>query len=97
MLSAVTGYHVSRRIAATLDAIPSSVCQSWKATPYRPTTEMTIISRLGRDDWEVQVTARQRISADARIFYLEADIEVSENGETLFERSWTPEIPRDHV
>ena len=48
--------------------------------PLSATSEMIVISKMGRDDWEVQVTATHKLTADADTFYLEADIKVTENG-----------------
>jgi predicted acyl esterase len=65
--------------------------------PLSAETEMTVTSRMERDDWSVQVKARTRLSADADNFHLEADLDVYENDIRVLARSWSVAIARDCV
>ena len=68
-----------------------------EGSPNSATTEMTVISKLGRGEWTVQVKATQKLTANVQTFFVEAEIEVQENGTTIFQRHWKPAIPRDHM
>ncbi|MBS37957.1 MAG: peptidase S15 [Thiotrichales bacterium] len=65
--------------------------------PLSAETEMVVVSRMQRDDWTVRVEARTRLTCDAEQFFLEADLDVAENGEQVKVQSWSIPIPRDCV
>ncbi len=47
-----------------------------------------------RGDWEVYVTSSAKCSSTETHFILNGNLEVNENGKVIFQRDWSPEIPR---
>jgi putative CocE/NonD family hydrolase len=52
---------------------------------------------VGRDIWRTHVRARTELTCDATTFRVHADLAALDDGETVFTREWSFEIPRDHV
>ena len=50
-----------------------------------------------RKDWQVSTRSKSVMTCDAKNFYLSAELEAFENGESVFQRSWQETIPRDNV
>lgn len=52
---------------------------------------------LVRGDWAVRAVARQRLTATAECFRIEAELEAFEGDERVFHKTWDERIPRDGV
>ena len=52
---------------------------------------------IGRADWQTLVEASGTMCATADSFKITSKLEVFENGQSLFERCWDFEVPRDQV
>jgi hypothetical protein len=76
------GRNTSERLAIT------------EADPLSAESEMRVACHVGRDDWQVRIEARTRLTAGAECFHLQADLDVYENGERIFCRSWPSQISR---
>ncbi len=50
-----------------------------------------------RGDWHIESRTTQRLTCTADVFRLEAAIEVDDNGERIYERSWDMTFPRDGI
>lgn len=49
-----------------------------------------------QDDWTVEVIGKAELSSTAESYRLHGSLEVKENGESIFSRTWNPEIPRTY-
>ena len=47
-----------------------------------------------QNDWVVEVIGKAELSSTEAVYRLRGSLEVKENGESVFSRSWNPEIPR---
>ena len=47
-----------------------------------------------QDNWMVEVIGKAELSSTEQTYRLRGSLEVKENGETIFLRSWAPVIPR---
>jgi uncharacterized protein len=54
-------------------------------------------SDMGRGDWQTRAEVTSSMTCDAKTFYVEARLDVHENGEMIFTRSWDLDFPRDNV
>ncbi len=52
---------------------------------------------LQRETWRVRVEARSTMRADAAHFHLSNHLDAYEGDTRVFSRSWTKNIPRNHV
>ena len=52
---------------------------------------------MGRGDWQTRSEVTSRMTCDAETFHVESTLEVQENGEVIFARSWDFDFPRDNV
>ena len=76
------GLNVSERMSIT------------KGDPLSAVTEMTACSRTGRVASIIDVRARSILTADRHSFLLESSLEVQENKQEIFARTWNHRIPR---
>ncbi|MER8511126.1 CocE/NonD family hydrolase [Mesorhizobium sp. M0894] len=65
--------------------------------PTAARTEVYYRDELGRGAWQTAVEGRTVMTATKSSFYLQVDFNAFENGECIFERSWSKKIPRDLV
>jgi len=54
-------------------------------------------SAMGRRDWQTRSDVTSSMTCDAETFHVESTLDVYENDEKIFTRSWTFDFPRDHV
>jgi len=54
-------------------------------------------SDMGRGEWQTRSEVTSSMTSDAEAFQVEATLDVHENGEKIFTRSWTFNFPRDNV
>ena len=52
---------------------------------------------VARGAWRTRVRARADLTCDATTFFVQTDLAVWEDDESVFARDWSFEIPRDHV
>ena len=50
-----------------------------------------------RETWQVETRSKSVMTCDAKNFYLSAEVEAFENGDSVFQRSWQETIPREYV
>lgn len=50
-----------------------------------------------REDWRVRTTTRTILTSTPTDFHLHAELDAYEDGERVFSRTWTTDIPRDHL
>jgi uncharacterized protein len=65
-----------------------------KGDPLSAVTEMTAHARTGRVGSIIDVKARSVLTADRHSFLLESSLEVQENEQEIFARTWSHKIPR---
>jgi len=65
--------------------------------PLAALAETEHVSVLGRGDWSVRVETRQRITASAESFRLEAELRACEGEREVFARRWDERVPRRGV
>ena len=65
--------------------------------PNSAVAEFRQVVEFHRDSQEITIKARTRLSSTEQAFILNSDIDVMENGERVFSRSWNPRIPRREV
>jgi uncharacterized protein len=54
-------------------------------------------SEMGRGDWQTTSAVTSSMTCDAESFHVESRLDVHENGELVFTRSWRFDFPRDNV
>ena len=54
-------------------------------------------SDMGRGDWQTRAEVTSSMTCDAEAFHVESTLDVHENGEVIFTRSWSFDFPRDQV
>jgi hypothetical protein len=52
---------------------------------------------MGRGDWQTRSEVHSRMTCDAETFRVEARLDVHENNEVIFTRTWNFDFPRDNV
>ena len=77
---------IRREVYAIAPSDPLSACSE---------THWTILRRRG--EWAIRTESRQRLTADATTFELEASIEAFEGSARVFERTYSKRIRRDHM
>ena len=63
----------------------------------RTVAERTVGLRWDDPGVEAEVRTRSELTCDATTFFLEDRLEAFEDGERVFERTWSRSFPRDHV
>ncbi|MFF0065630.1 CocE/NonD family hydrolase [Streptomyces sp. NPDC005279] len=51
--------------------------------------------RFRRDDWDVRVETRTRLSSDEQDFFVDATVDGYEGNRRVFSRTWNEKVPRD--
>ena len=54
-------------------------------------------SDMGRGNWQTRSDVTSSMTCDAESFHVESELDVFENGEVIFTRSWSFAVPRDLV
>ena len=54
-------------------------------------------SDMGRSDWQTRSDVTSSMTCDVETFHVESTLDVYENGEKIFTRSWSFDFPRDNV
>jgi hypothetical protein len=67
-----------------------------------PLSARTLVERTYGLRWddpgvEAEIRTRSELTCDATTFFLEDRLEAFEDGEPVFERTWSRSFPRDHV
>ena len=62
--------------------------------PARASVRFEHRLHFARAGWEIDVTGTAQLRSTPCAFHPSASLEARENGETVFERRWDPEIPR---
>jgi hypothetical protein len=52
---------------------------------------------MGRGNWQTRSDVTSSMTCDAESFHVESELDVFENGEVIFTRSWSFAFPRDLV
>jgi hypothetical protein len=52
---------------------------------------------MGRGDWQTRAEVTSSMTCDAEVFHVESTLDVHENGEAIFTRSWEFDFSRDQV
>jgi hypothetical protein len=65
--------------------------------PLTASTECSELLTMRRDQWEIQVNVRTRLSATREHFLLQAWLSAFEGDEEVFAREWQEKIERDLV
>ncbi len=52
---------------------------------------------LSRGDWNIKTVTRTVVTSDHENFYIDADLDVYENGKRFICRTWHEVVPRDHL
>lgn len=65
--------------------------------PHSAEADITWTYQSGRDDWQVNVTSRLKLTCDETWFYLEAWQTADEKGETVHQRHWQRQVKREFV
>ena len=63
----------------------------------RTVAERTYGLRWDDPGVEAEIRTRSELTCDATTFFLEDRLEAFEDGERVFERTWSRSFPRDHV
>ncbi len=63
--------------------------------PLSARTEAAWEFETRRGDWHVSTRSKSVMTCDAKNFYLSAELETFENGESVVQRSWQETFPRD--
>jgi putative CocE/NonD family hydrolase len=53
--------------------------------------------RIGRGNWQTRIEASSELRADKESFYLDCALDAFDGDDPVFSRTWTIEVPRDHV
>ncbi|PSL21229.1 CocE/NonD family hydrolase [Shimia abyssi] len=62
--------------------------------PLSAEAEFRWVRTMARDDWEVRTEAMVRLRAVAGSFLVEAELDVMEGSDKVFERKWSENVPR---
>ncbi len=65
--------------------------------PCSPVCEFHQTNAFQREDWDIRVESRVRVTSTSDSFILICDVDVFENDARVLCRSWNREIPRDCV
>jgi hypothetical protein len=57
--------------------------------------ETLCVRGFRRGDWNVETVTRTILSSDATTFMVHADLDAFEDGQRIYTRSWSHEVPRD--
>ncbi|MGC4974537.1 CocE/NonD family hydrolase [Streptomyces sp. DT199] len=57
--------------------------------------ETTWTMRFRRDDWDVRVVTRTRLTCDETDFFVDATLDAYEADRRVFSRTWNEQVPRD--
>ena len=88
-----------RLVGADLDTADSSHCvySIVEGDPLSAEVRFHAASDMGRGDWQTRSDVKSSMTCDAEAFHVESTLDVSENGEKIFTRSWRFDFPRDNV
>jgi len=64
------------------------------ADPASAATRYEHRMRYDRDGWHIEVTGTAEVRCTSEAYRLTGSVTVSENDRVIFERRWSPEIPR---
>lgn len=53
--------------------------------------------RIGRGEWQTRVAARSELTADRDTFHVSSALDVFDGDERIFSRTWSVDVPSDHV
>ena len=77
-----------------------SLVETYRIHPDDPLSaraEVVQRATFERGGWSAAIATRTRLSATAREFVLEAELQAQEGGSEVFARRWRRRIPRDHL
>jgi hypothetical protein len=63
--------------------------------PLSAETTSSRTVEVAGDGWEARTEVRSKLRCDEQTFYVETRIEAFDDGEPVFDRTWTAEIPRE--
>jgi putative CocE/NonD family hydrolase len=88
-----------RLVDADLETSDASHCvySIVDGDPLSGKVEFRASSGMGRGGWRMLSEVTSSMTSDRDSFYVETQLEVTENGERVFSRDWSFTIPRDHV
>ena len=64
--------------------------------PLSATVECRRVMEIERGDWRTRINVESRMTADADAFTLVAELDVHDQDELFFSRTYTARIPREH-
>jgi uncharacterized protein len=80
--------------------IEARTTSGYEITESQPLSARYHVQRaqsFSREDWNARLEVRYELTADARTFFLTANVAAYTNGNRFFSRAWSFEIPRDLV
>ncbi len=88
-----------RLVSIELDSTDTSstVYTIREGDPVSAAVRFEATSGMARDGWSAQAHVRSEMTCTTEAFVVSATLEVSENGEPIFSRTWPLRFPRDHV
>lgn len=88
-----------RFVDIDLDSSDTSHCvySIVEGDPLSAAVHFHAASGMGRGDWQTLADVTSSMTSDAQAFQVESTLDVYENGDKIFTRSWTFTFPRDGV
>jgi hypothetical protein len=82
-----------------LDSADTSHCvySIVEGDPLSAEVRFHAASDMGRGDWQTRSEVTSSMTCDAEVFHVESRLDVRENGESIFTRTWSFDFPRDNV
>jgi putative CocE/NonD family hydrolase len=89
----------ARLVAADLETSDASHCvySIVEGDPLSAAVHFHATSGIGRGGWSMLSEVKSSMTCDAESFHVEAELDVTENGASIFQRTWTLKFPRDNV
>jgi len=98
-LSIVTHDSVDRLVEADL-VVEEHAVDTYsivEGDPLSAEVRFHATSDMGRSDWQTRSDVTSSMTCDVETFHVESTLDVYENGEKIFTRSWSFDFPRDNV
>jgi uncharacterized protein len=86
-------------VDSELDSSDTSHCvySIVEGDPLSAEVRFHAVSGMGRGEWQTRSEVTSSMTCDAESFQVESRLDVEENGERIFTRSWSFSFPRDQV
>jgi uncharacterized protein len=89
----------TRLVEADLETSDASHCvySIVEGDPLSAAVRFRASSGMGRGDWKALSEVTSSMTSDRESFYVQTQLDVTENGKKVFTREWSFTIPRDNV